>query len=154
MRPVLISLALLLLAPAGAGAAIVPQKSIMGIELQMTRAEVKAEAGQPDAIRKRPHEIIGEYTEYRYGRTRVGIARQSGVIFVVTRDPMQRTADDIGVGSRKRFLRRSLEGERCKREFGFHHCWLGRFRAGKVVTDFALNKRERVRSVTLGLVID
>ena len=136
-----------------AAAVLVPQQSIMGVELGMTRAEVKGVAGQPDSVRRRPHEIIGEITEYRYGRTRIGIARRSGVIFVTTRDPLERTADNVGVGSTKRFLRRHLEGERCKREYGIHHCWLGRFRAGRTVTDFRIRKGE-VRAVTLGVVID
>jgi hypothetical protein len=139
--------------PAAAGAVIVPQQSIMGIELQMTKAEVKAVAGEPDAIRQRQHEIIGKVTEYRYGRTRVSIAQQSGVITVRTRDPGERTATNVGVGTRKRALRRRLDGERCEREFGFHHCWLGRFRAGKTVTDFRL-RDNRVSSVTLAIVID
>lgn len=153
MRPLLLAALLLCCAPAAASAAIVPQKSIMGVELQMTKAEVRAVAGEPDSTRKRPHEIIGSVTEYRYGDTRVGIAQNSGVIYVVTRDPAERTAEDVGVGSRKRFLRRHLEGERCERENGFNHCWLGRFRAGRTVTDFRI-RDGRVRSVTLGTVID
>jgi hypothetical protein len=149
-----LAIALLLLLPAGAEALIVPQRSIMGVELEMTRAEVKAVAGEPDEVEKRPHEIVGQITEYRYGRTRVGIARNSGVIFVNTRDRSERTAEGVGIGSSKRFLRRNLSGERCRDEFGVHHCFLGAFRAGRTVTDFRLNKRNRVRSVTLGLVID
>lgn len=149
-----LAVAATLLLPAAAGAAIVPQQSIMGIELQMSKAEVKAAAGEPDAILQRQHEIIGKVTEYRYGRTRVSIAKQSGVISIRTRDRDERTAENVGVGSRKRFLRRKLEGERCKREFGFHHCWLGRFRAGRTVTDFSLNDENRVRWVTLAIVID
>jgi len=139
--------------PAAAGAEIVPQKSIMGIELQMTKAEVKAVAGQPDEVRRRRHEIIGTITEYRYGRTRVGIAPGSGVIYVSTRDRDERTAEGVGVGTRKRVLRRRLEGERCERTSGVNHCWFGRFRAGRTVTDFRI-RDGRVQSVTLAIVID
>ena len=149
----ILATAAVLLLPAAAGAVIVPQQSIMGIELQMSKGQVKAAAGEPDEIRQRDHEIIGKVTEYRYGRTRVSIAQQSGVISIRTRDRDERTADNVGVGSRKRFLRRKLDGERCKREPGFHHCWLGRFRAGRTVTDFRL-RDNRVRSVTLAIVID
>jgi hypothetical protein len=150
----ILATAAVLLLPAAAGAVIVPQQSIMGIELQMSKGQVKAAAGEPDEIRQRDHEIIGKVTEYRYGRTRVSIAQQSGVIAIRTRDRDERTADNVGVGTRKRALRRKLDGERCKREAGFHHCWLGRFRAGRTVTDFRLNKNNRVRSVTLAIVID
>ena len=154
MRSLLAVFALTLALPATAGALIVPQKSIMGVELQMKRAQVKAVAGEPDAVRRRPHAIIGQYTEYRYGRTRVGIAKHSGVIFVTTRDAAERTASGVGVGTRKRRLRKKLDGEKCERENDFRHCWLGAFRAGRTVTDFRLDKRNRVRSVTLAIVID
>lgn len=155
MRSALLgSLVAMLVLPAAASAEIVPQRSIMGVQLQMTEAEVRSVAGEPDSVRSRPHEIMGRYTQYRYGRTKIGLGEGSGVFFVSTRDRSERTATGIGVGSRKRAVRRRLSGERCRNEYGIHHCWLGRWRAGRTVTDFRLNRKKRVKQVTLAIVID
>jgi hypothetical protein len=140
--------------PAGASAEVVPQKSIMGIELQMTRAQVQAVAGTPDSSRRRSHEILGSYRELRYGKTTVGLGRGSGVFFVSTTARRQRTAEGVGIGTRKRVLRKRLSGERCRNRFGVHHCFFGRFRPGRTVTDFRLNKRNKVSRIVLGTVID
>jgi hypothetical protein len=147
-------LAAVLLVPASASADVVPQKSIMGVELQMTRAQVKAVAGKPDRVRTRRHEIIGSVRVLTYGKTKVTIARRSGVISVFTRSRRQRTANGVGVGTRKRVLRRKLQNERCRNDSGFHRCWIGRFRPGRTVTEFRLNDRNRVKSVILAAVID
>ena len=154
MRRHLLLLIAVLAVPATAQAVIVPQKSIMGIELQMTKAEVKAEAGDPEAVFHPRHPIIGRYTEYQYGKTQVGIASGGGVFYVFTKDPAETTPSGVGVGSTKRALRRKLKGETCEKEDGFNHCYLGSFnQAGNTVTDFRIRKG-RVRSVTLGTVID
>jgi hypothetical protein len=147
-------LAAVLLVPSSASADIVPQRSIMGIELQMTRAQVEAVAGKPDRVRTRPHEIIGSVRVLTYGRTRVTLARRSGVIDVTTRDPFERTSRDVGVGTHRSLVRKRVAGARCRDQSGFRHCLVGRLRPGRTVTLFRLNKRNRVTSVSIGAVID
>jgi hypothetical protein len=149
----LLALVAVLAVPAVASAVIVPQKSIMGVELAMTKAQVKAEAGEPDHVTHPRNEIVGRYTEYQYGRTQVGIADQSGVFYVFTKDKQEKTPGGVGVGVTKGKLRSTLKGEKCEKEGSFHHCFLGRFEAGRTVTDFRIRKGI-VRSVTLGTVID
>ena len=153
MRRHLLVLIALLAVPAAAQAVIVPQTSIMGIELGMTKAEVKAKAGTPDAVRHPRNEIIGRYTEYQYGLTQIGIANNSGVIYVSTRDRDERTASGLGVGSRKRAVKRKLQGETCQKLPQGSRCFLGKELPGRTVTDFRF-RHGKVRSVLLGRVID
>ena len=42
---------------------------------------------------------------------------------------------------------------KCATDSGFRHCYLGKFRAGRRVTDFAI-KRGKVSRVDVGVVID
>jgi hypothetical protein len=138
-------------------AELVPNRSISGIELRMTRAEVVAAAGEPDAERVRDAEIFGRQRVMRYGKTKAyfsGKRPSSEVVALVTRDRAERTSDGIGIGSRKRAIKRSVAGVRCKREFGINHCFKGRFRPGKRITDFFLNDRNRAKRITVGIVID
>ena len=57
--------------PASAGASIVPQQGMLGVKLGMTGAQIRARLGPPDRVRTRQNEIIGSYTEYRYGEVLV-----------------------------------------------------------------------------------
>lgn len=147
------SLAALLLAPQ-AGATILPQRGIMGIDLEMTRSDVVRVAGKPDAEKVLPHPIMGKQRVMRYGMTRVHLGPVSNDVFsIVTRDPDEVTPSGVGVGSTVAEVRAGILGVLCRREFGFRHCWKGRFRAGKPVTDFSI-EAGRVSSVTVGTVID
>lgn len=142
-----------------AQAQIVPQKGIMGINLKMTRAQVIAAKGKPDAERLAPHDIIGMVRTMRYGRTHVtfgGRRPDAGVIGVLTKDPRQRTPGGVGIGSAAADVRNGVPDTRCRTEFGISHCWKGSFyAAGNRVTDFILDKPGgRVVSVTVGFVID
>jgi hypothetical protein len=138
-------------------AELVPNRSIAGIELRMTRAEVVDAVGEPDRERVRDAEIFGRQRVMVYGRTKVSFAGarpRSEAVSIRTRDRGERTSDGVGIGSRKRQVKRSVNGVRCKREFGIHHCYKGRFRAGKRVTDFLLDRDNRVKRITVGIVVD
>jgi len=140
-----------------AAAELVPNRSIAGIELRITRAEVIDVVGEPDAERVRDAEIFGRQRVMRYGKTKVyfaGKRPESEVVSIRTRDKGERTSEGIGIGSRKRAIKRSVPGVRCKREFGFHHCFKGRFRPGKRITDFLLDDRTRAKQIVVGIVID
>ena len=74
----------LLAALVGAGSAqavIIPQSSIAGIKLGMTRPEVKAHSGQPSTIYHGTNEF-GAYTVFRYFRLRVTFQGNAGATAV------------------------------------------------------------------------
>lgn len=150
--------AVLLLGSGVAEARIVPQKGIMGINLQMTRARVIQEKGQPDSQQVTSNEILGQVRVMRYGKTRVtfdGVSNSSRAISVSTNDRRQRTRSGIGVGSRESAVRNRVQGVRCRTESGSRHCFKGRFLAGERVTDFSIaTPARRVTRVTIGIVID
>jgi hypothetical protein len=50
-------------------------------------------------------------------------------------------------------LKAGVKGLTCKTESGFRHCSLGKFQAGRRVTDFVV-KRGKVSRVDVGVVID
>src|SRR5688500_15251748 len=61
------ALSALLVLPATAGAVIVPQQSIKGIELEMTPAQVREVLGSPDRFRTVRDPFAGRAREWRYG---------------------------------------------------------------------------------------
>lgn len=164
--PFAIAAAVLLLASQAEGA-IVPQKGIAGIALNMTRAEIVRAKGQPDAEKVLPHDIIGRQRMMRYGSTRAFLGTRPGatVFSLRTLDPREQTATGVGVGSTVAEVRAGVAGVKCRREFGIHHCWKGAFRAGERVTDFSIETKTYVplispagttlvSAVTIGFVID
>ena len=149
--------ACLLVPPAASDAAIVPQKGIRGIELGMTVAQVRAAAGSPSSFRTVRDEIIGRVRIWRYGLTTVrfdGTAPDAKVLGVDTRSRRERTAAGVGIGSTRATVRRKISGVRCLVEFSYDHCFVGRWRAGQVVTDFAIDARGRVSRVAVARVVD
>ena len=146
--------ALALTVPAPASAALVPQRSLAGIELGMTAKEVRAERGEPDEVTRPKHPIVGRSTVYRYGLTRVTIFDQSGVVNITTTSRRE-TYRSTGVGSTERAMRRAVRGERCATEHGHRTCHVGRFEPGRKVTTWYISpKTGKVRRISLGRVID
>ena len=143
-----------LLWTATASAVIVPQQSIAGIKLDMTRSEVRAKKGDPLWVDRGTNDF-GPYTIFMYGRLRVIFQGNAGATAVSTRRPGQRTAEGIGVGSTEAELRATYP-VRCRTEAGtFRHCWTGRFQPGRRVTDYRITLSTRlVKRVTVGYVID
>jgi hypothetical protein len=153
---VFVVLAIALLFAPPAGARVVPQRSIKGIELQMTVDEVREVAGSPDRVAFVQNPIIGRTRVWRYGKTRVGFdgdGDDAKVINLDTTSRGERLANGIGVGSTRRRVRRRVKNVRCRVEFGVDHCYLGRFVAGRRVTDFRLTDG-RVSRIVVGIVID
>lgn len=140
----------------GAGtsqAVIIPQSSIAGIKLGMTRAEVRAHSGTPSRVVHGMNDF-GAYTTFRYFRLRVTFQGNEGATAVSTTRTRQETPAGIHVLSTESALRAAYPGARCRTEFGnFRHCWIGRFQAGRRVTDFRISA-DRVRSILVGFVID
>ena len=140
-----------------ASATIVPQRGMIGVEIGDSVAEVRKAAGAPDGIVFRDNEIIGRQRLYRYGKTWVlfnGDDPDSTVSSLHTTSRRERMANGVGVGTPRREVARKVKRAKCVVEFGFDHCYIGSFRPGTRVTDFRIGKRGRVKSVTVGIVID
>ena len=141
---------------AGAATAIiVPQRSIAGIALRMSGAEVKAQAGEPNRIRHGMNDF-GKYTVYKYRRLKVTFQGNHEATAVSTRRRRQHTAAGIHVGSTETALRTAYPGAHCRTESSnFRHCWTGHFQAGRRVTDYRIGILSgRVKLITVGFVID
>jgi hypothetical protein len=143
--------------PAPAGAAIVPQEGLRGVKLGMTVAEIRAALGSPDRFRTVRSEMAGPVREWRYGLTRItfdSTAPDATVLELSTSSRTERTPEGVGVGSKRATVRTKVPGVRCLVEFSYDHCFVGRWRAGEVVTDFAIDRRGRVSRVTVGRILD
>jgi hypothetical protein len=133
-------------------AAIVPQRSIAGVRLEMTRAQVRAALGAPRSAVHGSNEF-GSFTVYRYRGLRVTFQGNRTVTDVFTTRPTERTARGVGAGSTEAQVRARVAHVRCRSESGFRHCFVGSFLPGKRVTDFRI-RRGRVTSVDVGFVVD
>ena len=70
-----------------------------------------------------------------------------------TRSANERTSVGIGVGSTRAQVKARVPAVRCLKEFGYDHCYVGAWKPGRVITDFAL-AGGKVTRVTIGYVID
>jgi hypothetical protein len=138
-------------APA-ADATIVVQRGIAGVQLRMTKAQVRAKLGRPMRVRMGTNEF-GSFTQLVYRRVTVTFQSGSRVTNVRTTSRLERTSRAVAVGSTVAEVEARVKSVRCRNEAGFRHCFVGRFLPGRVVTDFRVRKG-RVSSVSIGFVID
>jgi hypothetical protein len=145
---------MVLAAAAPAGASIVPQQGMLGVKIGMSAPQITARLGPPDSVRHPRNEIIGRYTEYRYGEVRVSLFESNSQVFnFFTKGRSARTTKGVGVGSPEAYVKSAVAGVSCKSEFGTRHCIVGQQLAGRIVTDFRIIGG-RVANVTVGRVID
>jgi outer membrane protein assembly factor BamE (lipoprotein component of BamABCDE complex) len=142
----------LALTASSARAAIVVQRSIGGVALNMTKAQVRAKLGRPMRVHVGTNEF-GAFTERVFKRVTVTFQSGDRVTNVRTTSPLEQTASGVGVGSTKFQVKAGVHNVTCKNESGFKHCFVGAFLPGRTVTDFRLRSR-RVSSVSIGFVID
>ena len=150
-------LAALLLVPSLAEARIVPQEGMKGVRLGMTVAEVEAKLGEPSRSEVFDHPILGRARELRYGLTTMsfsGTEDDSPMSSVSTTSRTERLANGIGIGSTRRDVDRKVRRTRCTMDLGFDHCTIGEFLPGRVVTDFHISAKGRVKRIVVGRVID
>lgn len=147
-----IALGVLLATAAPAGARIVPQHGIGAAALGMTRPQVKARLGEPARVRH-GFGTFGPWTTFTYAGLVVTFSGNRAANQISTRSRAERTARGVGVGSPERQVAARVTGARCLTESGYRHCYVGRWQAGRVVTDFAI-ERGRVTRVTVGVVLD
>jgi len=143
----------LALTASSARAVIVVQRSIGGVKLQMTKAQVRAKLGRPMRVRVLANEF-GTVRELFYKRVTVTFQSGDRVTNVRTTSPLEQTASGVGVGSTKFQVKAAVHNVTCKNESGFKHCFVGAFLPGRTVTDFRLRNNGRVSSVSIGFVID
>jgi hypothetical protein len=147
--------AIVLTLAAPAAATIVPQRSIMGVRLDMTQQQVRAKAGDPDRVRHPVSDVFGKYTAWYYGRTRVSMFDSNKKVFeITTTSRAQRTRSGVGVGSSVARVKRGVKRVKCELIFGTRHCHVGTFDPGRKVTDFIIARSGRVKRVTYGYIID
>ena len=137
---------------AHAQATIVVQRGIAGVNLQMTKAQVRATLGRPMRARIGTNDF-GTFREMIYRRVTVTFQSGPQVTAVRTTSPLELTARGVGVGSTKAQVKARVRNVTCRNESGFKHCFVGQFLPGRKVTDFRLRKG-RVSSVTIAFVID
>ena len=138
-----------------ASALIVPQHSIAGIALNMTRPEVRAAKGDPISVEHGTNDF-GSYTVFKYGRLRVTFQGNAGATAVFTTRPGQHTSRGIHVGSTHAELAAAYPNLHCRTEASdFRHCWTGQFAPGNRVTDYRIGiSTHLVKSITVAFVID
>lgn len=141
-------------APAApAEAVVVVQQGIAGVRLQMTRDQVRAVLGSPRGV-KSGRNIVGRYVEFRYPGLLVRFQGQRTVTAIYTSRRSERTRSGIGVGSTKAQVKASIRGVRCRFSLDARFCYVGVLKAGRRVTTFYFNERNRVERLAVGLVID
>jgi hypothetical protein len=146
----IIVLTLALAAPAGT--AIVVQRSIAGLQLRMTKAEVRAKLGTPAKVKTGKNEF-GRYTQFVYPRVTVLFQSGSRVTALRTFSRAERTASGVGVGSSESEVKAKVAAVKCESVSGLRHCYLGKFLPGRRITDFSI-RGGRVTSVVVGFVVD
>ena len=148
--PVIIAAALLVAAPAGA--AIVPQKGIAGVDVRMTKAKVRAKLGAPKRIVNGKNDF-GRYTTFVYPRVTVLFQGGTKVTAVRTMSALERTATGVGVGATEAKVKAGVPGVKCATVNGARQCVVGVFKPGRVVTAFQIRKGH-VNTVVVGIVVD
>jgi hypothetical protein len=134
---------------------IVPQVDLAGVHLRMSEAGVRHVLGAPKFIKNVKDTVQGRIKVMDYGRTKVSLsATADGTVFsVTTTDRRQKTKTGVGVGSSERAVKRGVAHVTCTGPKARRACTVGRLVAGQRVTSFVLSG-DRVRSITLGFVID
>ena len=162
-RPLLASaltVVLLAAAAAPAQAEIVPQESIAGVRLQMTKAEVVAVLGQP--ARKRrfvggsgADDHFATWTYKKRGFS-INLLRRGGyhVSSITVTGGAERTATGVGIGSTRAEVKAGVPAVHCKRyDPTYATCFIGKSRIGDITTAFRLDRKNRVKEISLGKIL-
>jgi hypothetical protein len=145
---VLIALALCV----SSSAVIVPQHSIGGARIGMTETQVRAKLGSPLRLRSGSN-LFGHWRQLVYRQVSVSFQSGNKVTNLMTKSASEQTASGVRVGWTLAKVRAGLNGETCRREFGVHHCWIGNWEPGQVISEFRL-KQNRVSEISIGYVFD
>jgi hypothetical protein len=140
----------LLLMAADGEASIIVQQGIAGVELHMTKSQVRSLLGEPPRIRA-GRNLAGPFTQFVYPRLIVEFQRVPTVTALRTSSPLERTPAGVGVGSTEAQVERRLPHVACESWSGHRQCVLGKVIPDRTVTIFAL-KSGRVSNIIVGVV--
>jgi hypothetical protein len=154
--------ALLLAAPAGA--VIVPGKGMAGAKLGQCIETVVAKLGPPDKTFGKTEptgEFVETYTYLDLG-IRVRFFHGPGECLVAgeffTAAGKERTAEGVGKRTSRRILKQRLKHVKCETfrqgKRTIRSCHIGRFTPAKRVTEFRMNAKGKVSSVSVRVVSD
>jgi hypothetical protein len=152
--------ALALAAPAGA--VIVPNQGMAGVELQDCIERAIEVLGNPDRTFGK-EDVFGFVQSYWYDDRglKLQFRRGPGECLVLssirTTKGQERTRQGVGKGTRERTLRRRLRGERCRtfrQPKRIRICWLGSMTPSRPITEFRIDSKGRVNNVSVRTVID
>jgi hypothetical protein len=142
-----------LLAPS-AHAVIVPQDNIAGVKVGMTAEKVLDVLGDPARTITNRDGI----TIYTYKRKGIKVsfkpnrANTHWVAFGISvyQHRRQLTAEGVGLGDTRRTVRKKVPGVKCHRyDPSYAICLVGSGKTGRISTTFWLNRRNKVKLVTL-----
>ena len=136
-------------AAAPAGAAIVPGKSIAGVKLGMTQAQVTGVLGTPSKTTHGTNEF-GPYTVFKYRRLWVTFQGDATATAVKTTRKAELTPHGVHVGSTRAQLKAGVTKLHC---IVPSLCQKGKGVPGSRVTVFRLY-HGKVTSILVGFVID
>jgi hypothetical protein len=142
----------LLVAAAPAAAKIEIQHGMAGLELRMTKAQVRAKLGTPRKVRTGKNDF-GPFTEFTYPRVIVLFQSSPRATAFRTSSRLERTVRGVGVGSTEADVKAKVPHATCRTESRFRHCFVGKFLPGHVVTDFQI-RHGKVTSAVVGYVLD
>jgi hypothetical protein len=143
--------AALVVAPT-ADAVVVPQRSIAGIRLGMTQAQVKRVLGKPKQI-QRGRNGFGRFVAFQYQNLRVFFQGTLRVTSISTTRRGERTQNGIGIGSTERAVRKKVRGVHCSGIPNLRLCEVGVAKPGRRLTTFFV-RNGRVATISLALVVD
>src|SRR5262249_15756632 len=126
----------------------VPQRSIAGVSLGMSKKQVRGVLGTPLSVKRSTNEF-GAYAEFHYRRLVVTYQGLSSVTNIASMRRSEKLANGVGIGSTKAAVKRKVGGVSCWTRL----CHVGKYLPGKRVTTFRL-KDHRVVEIDVGFVID
>ena len=135
-----------------AGATIVINRGIGGVNLGMSQVAVRAKLGRPARVVHGKNEF-GPYTEFRYAGYLVDFQDNERVTSIVTTLARERTRAGVGVGSTWSQVRAKVPLVRCTGLPSIGECHVGSLLPGRTVTDFFVTGG-RVDRVVVGIVLD
>ena len=142
----LASVALLGLAAAPAQAGFRINRSMDGVRLGMSRAEVRDVKGSPA-----DRDLGPDFVSWTYRRPRMEVVFKPRVITLFTSSRAIRGPGNIGVGTRVRRLEAVIDRPlRCSSAEGGRFCVVGSFDDGRRNTVFSVTAG-RVDSITIGI---
>jgi hypothetical protein len=163
IRALVLSLLLLLVAAAPASATVVRGKGMAGVELGDCQQRAIDVLGPPDRTFGST-DFAGFKSAYTYIQRGLKLEFRRGpgecleLTSIRTTKGEERTKEGVGVGTTRKTLQARLRGEKC-RAFRPNRrliriCWLGSFTPSKPITEFRIDRKRRVSSVRVAIVID